>query len=386
MTKPITEVETTAEIVYPDTPTGDLQKIADNRELAKDLFIDNKDGVIQAMIEKVRADAECGFDEFDLEKKGDRDAFRRKGKIIGKIGRLSDNTGKAYKEELSIDVNKIDPNRKILREAIFQIEKDTLQPLIDWEVADALRVEEVKGKVDVIKSLPDANIGDGVDSVRLKTSAELKVNLETLEKMKVGDDYGNLKEVAELHRYKGIDALKDLIKTAENVEAKQIESDKKEAARVEKEKKANEEKLRLEGVAREKKKSDAAAKTAREAIAKGKQDVIDAENKAEEVKKEAVEALKKSKAKEKQDAIDKKEEVRLAAEKATNAANEKTAREAKEKETARKAREANVENNRKVNKAAVDALVKMAGISIDDAKKVVIAVAKKQIPGMGISY
>jgi len=67
MTKPLTEVETTAEIVYPDTPTGDLQKIADNRKLAKDLFIDNKDGVIQAMIEKVRADAECGFDEFDLE-------------------------------------------------------------------------------------------------------------------------------------------------------------------------------------------------------------------------------------------------------------------------------------------------------------------------------
>lgn len=211
-----------------------------------------------------------------------------------------------------------------------------------------------------------------------------------------------------------LDGLRDEVrKPLDDWEAEQDRIEAEKLAEIQRQK-AEEEAARLAELERReaeiRAKEEAFRKTEEEARAKAaaeqaerdrvaREDAIraEAEAKAKRDAEEAVRAAERA-------AQEAQERERLAAERAEQEKAEavrqaelKAQREAEERERARLAEEARVKaeeerkaankaHQQRINKAAVAALIQYAGLDEETAKKVVIAIATKQVPAVSINY
>ena len=150
----------------------------------------------------------------------------------------------------------------------------------------------------------------------------------------------------------------------------------------------------------------AATKAREEAEAKAQREKQDAERRAvearqreeaaklaEEQSKRDLELAKQSHAEEQKASqeraqaaeIEAKRQAEQAAKQAAESERLRIKEEARQHEAAAKAREADKEHRIKINRAALVALV-AAGISEDDAKTVITAIAKREVPNIRITY
>jgi phage-related minor tail protein len=271
----------------------------------------------------------------DLSVKKNRDAVKAMVTKFTKSKTYLESKGKELAAEYKAIPKAIDANRKRVKDTITELQEVVRKPLTDWEneqkaIADKLAAEEAATLLSKQKEA-DHELALLLDD---KFNQEAKAEADRLEQERIAYE-------AEL-KAKAAEEATRLAEQQAQAEKQRIEDKKEEALR-------NEQRAILEkeqAIQREKQQAEQAK--------------IDAEN-AEKRRIADIEAAKQA-----QIAQQKAEQERLKAE--------------------QKARDEDKEHRKNINNEASKALQTFAGITEDQAKAVIIALVKGQIPNANLTY
>lgn len=285
--------------------------------------------------------------------KGALEKARKEAKDAAlKYGRLVDSSAKEIKEEL---------------DAMIEVHE---APLREIEEREAARVKAINDRIESMNRHREFDPET--------TAAELAEVLALVESFALDESLEEFKESAAVAKDSAITEIKAKLAARQKYEDEQAELArlrKEQEERAQKEKEdaiAREavEKAKQEAAEAEEKKRIVAECAEQEKEHQRQEEAREQELQMERIRREKVEAEKR--------AI---EAERIAKEKAEREQAEKLEAERKESER----REANKRHHAKINNQAVSGLVK-AGLSEQDAKTAVEAIARKQVPNVSISY
>ena len=299
------------------------------------------------------------------------------GKVIAKL----DRTHKEVKAPLKERVDLLDGERKRIKDQLLELQNSIKNQIAEHEARIKAEKDALLAKAGKLREMREFEFSPTVEQVEER--------IASLKAVVIDDSYGDMKAYAALCKEESLQVLEPMLVGLKAIAEQKAEEERQ---RKEAEEKARQE--REERIAREaKEKAEREAKEAAERAEREAQERIEreriAKEQAEKREKEAkLKAERDAKAaaeraeREKQEAIERAraEEQR----KAEQAEAERLAKIAAEEEAQRK-REANKRHRAKINNEAVAALVGV-GLSEEDAKNVVTAIAKHQIPCVSIHY
>lgn len=278
----------------------------------------------------------------DLSVKKNRDAVKAMVTKFTKSKTYLESKGKELAAEYKAIPKAIDANRKLVKDTITELQEIVRKPLTDWEDEQkAIEAAEIAAKeaAEIAKQVEiDHEMALLLDE---KFEVDKKAELERIEQERIAYE-------AELKAKAAAEAKAEAERLSS---AKQAAIEEQKAEAIRKEQRAIIEKEQAEQRERQLKIDAENAE---------KQRIIDAEN-AEKKRIADIEAAKQA-----QIAQQKAEESRLAAE--------------------QKARDEDKEHRASVNNCAASALIEFANITEDQAKAVVIALVKGQIPNATLTY
>ncbi|HLV16010.1 MAG TPA: hypothetical protein VKY70_00915 [Pseudomonas sp.] len=283
----------------------------------------------------------------DLSTKKGRDAIASLAYKVSKSKTYLDGVGKELVDEYKEIPKKIDAARKQARDFLDQLRDEVRRPLTEWENAEKARIERHQQAIRQINLRLECRDLD---------STELQTNIEWLEGLTIDESWEEFQSEAAEAKEAALAALREARLARWKYEAEQAE-----LARLRAEAAAREQQEREERIARE-----AAERAAREARESAERQVREAQEAAQRAELERQQA-----------------EQRAA--QAAEAERQRIAAEQREAEEAARRREADREHRRKVNTAALNALVN-EGVPIDCAKLVITAIAQRRIPAVTITY
>ena len=277
---------------------------------------------------------------------------------IGKVISSLDSKHKELKAPLKAKTDLIDGERKRIKDDLLSVQEGIKNQIKDHEAQIQAHADLLQGKVDAITNHA---VFDGAEL----TSGEILDLIESLTSIEVDDSYEHRKADATLAK---IDATK-LLETALEARVKH-ESEQAELEQLRKDAAATAQKEREEKIAKDA--AEAATKAAEKRITDAEESAKEADARAETQANEAA------------------AQVEAAAQRERDIAAAKIRDEAAEAER----RERNTQHKGRINRAAVDAIMlAMSGADAGNAenarkvaKSIVIAIAKKQIPAVSISY
>lgn len=253
-----------------------------------------------------------------------------------------DTMGKEHVATIKAEAKVVDDCRKLWRDAMDELKTEVLQPVTEYEEKEAARVEAIEQKIARIQDLSRADDGQGY----FYTSSELQERKEQLMAIDVDESFQEYEEKAQAQWGYALKSLETLIAGAKAKE----EQEAAEAKRMEEERrKAQEERDK---------------RIREEAAEKARQEERDRAEKERQRQEQEVQRKKRLEEQEK-------------------AAEERAERQKREDEE-RRAR--NTQHRGKVNKAAMQALMKETGIDEPTAKAAVTAIVKGNIPNVTITY
>lgn len=337
---------------------------------------------------------------FDLTNPKERIALKSHVYKIRQSKTAFDSHGSELKKQYTEVTSKIDAERKVFKtECDILIEK-LLAPLVEIELAEKKRTEDIKARIQAIK--------DFIDPIYLDNSTQIKANIANLKAIEIDGSFQELESQAKLAKYETLEELEkvlayrinleheeaeairianekieaDRIKKAEEEKQRQIERDERIARdAAEKAQREAEEKARLEADRFEREKREQAEKAARE---KQEAEQREAQLKLQKEQAELREAQLKQKAIDdaKQAEIDKQKAIE--AERIRIESEQKAQAEAGEK--AEIARQENKKLRDKVLLESVESLMNETGIDEDQAKKVIKAIFEKKVLNISIKF
>jgi hypothetical protein len=217
------------------------------------------------------------------------------------------------------------------------------------------------------------------DDLELYDSEHWSKLIVTLKGFVIDESFGEFANEASIEKEKSLEYIE-----AKYTSTKKAEEDAAELKRLQK---AEEDRLAKEEADRLKKEqAERDEKIRKEAAAKAAKE---AEEREANLKREKEEAEQRQKDAEERAAREKKEaEERLEREKeaAAQAERDRIAAEKKAEKDAAAKREANKKHQTKINNAVVSGLVQVAGIKESEAKEIVTAIAKGEVPHVSIKY
>ena len=325
----------------------------------------------------------------DVTTKKGRDAIGSLAMKVSKSKTLIEKCGKELVAEQKAQIKLIDDDRIAIVKKFDQLRDEILAPRDAWEKAEEDRVAKHTGAIRAIRSLYDENTANQEAHV-------IKGYIFDLEKLEVDSSFEEFEQEAKLAKFETLEKLRIALVTREKYEAEQAELARlrkeqlereqrerderiaKEAAdkaRIEAEAKALAEKQRIER--EQKEQAELAERQQREAAEREAR--LQAEKEAallreEQLKQQAIEREKQAEI-DRQNAIE-QERLRIERE---QAAKEEAERKAEE------ARLANVEHMRSINQEILNKLCAI-GLDEDQAKAVITAIARNQIPNVSIKY
>jgi hypothetical protein len=299
---------------------------------------------------------------------------------IGKKIAELDKVHAAVKAPLKAKVDLLDGERKRIKDSLLVIQGGIKQQITEYETELADREAALIARVDAIRAFAE------FDSI--PEPDEIGARIDALERIEIDETFGDHEANAALAARKTGKLLADMLADAHKRIAEEMKAKEKELAA----RKKREAKIRADAVKREKELAAREKKELQEALArqekKAEQDRINAEKarvaELAQARKQAEQDRKreaKKAADAKRKAVAAEKEKAAKAERARKAAIEKEKREAA-------AREADKKHRAAINNAAVDAL---ASVIVGDrapqnARDVVIAIAKGKIPNVTIKY
>lgn len=330
-----------------------------------------------------------------------RDEIRSLASKVAKSKTYLDGLGKDLVSEWKKKSASVDAERRRMREKLDSLRDETRQPLTEWERAEEKRVAGIREIIQGFHTITATRyenatqIQEAIDSLTAYNPATETIFAEFQGEAQMTLDMAvatltPMLEKARQHEADQAELARLRREQEERVAKEAKEQAEKEAAdakaKAEQERKEREESIAREAEERAAREADERAKAAerREAEAKA------AAERAEKEKKEAADQAERDRiAAEQKAKEDQARAVREAEDKAKAEADrrerERLDREAAEKAEADK-KTANVAHRRKVNRKAIAALVKEAGLNEGQAEAVVTAIAKGFIPGTTINY
>lgn len=356
------------------------------------------EGGSQSVIDSIRA--QVAALDLDISTEAGRKQIKSVHRKLGSTAARMDEAKKALKEDIQKQVNLINAEGKKIDDAIRELQREIKAPLDEFENREKERIQlredriaelaalAIFGAVDepTVAELEDRiSKIDGLHTFEWQefvmradaTASSVRSTLTTMRDNRKKRD----EEAAELERLRKEKEERERKEREEKIAAEAAEKAKKEAE----EKAAEDARIAKEKADKEKADADAKAEAERVAKEKAEQDAKDATARAEKAEADRIAAEKKAAddakaAKEKADA-----DAKAAADKAAQDERDRIAAEQKKKDDEEKARQADKEHRGKINREVVTALVK-TGITEEQAKAVVTAIVKAEIPHTKINY
>jgi len=310
----------------------------------------------------------------------DQDKQARSDRLsIGKTISRLDSVHKAVKMPLKDQVDLLDGERKRIKDGLLEVQDSIKSQIAEHEAMLEAKEQDLMGRVEAIKSL--ALFVDYTPG-----SSYIKERIDQLENVSIDDSFEHYEAEATFAKVKSLESLNEFLAQVMAQESEQAELEKLRQEKANREQKDREDTIAAEAKASAENAAAAQIAKERQAKAIAEQAVIQAEQNAIEAKKRAEqEALDVA-----QRAEDAKREAVRAAEQKAKAEAERViaaaAQQLEEEQAATAKREANKKHRAKINNAAVAALVKLAGLPVDQAKAVVSAIAKNSVPAIQINY
>lgn len=346
----------------------------------------------------------------DISTKAGREEIKSMAYKIARTKTTLDDLGSKLTEDMKKQVKVVDSSRKKIWEELETLQKETRKPLTDWENIEKDRVANHEKNLLAIADLGKVTI-QGV-KIGLVT---MKANLETLETMSIDDSWQEFKDRAIREHALAVQSLEREISERERYEAEQAELKRlreesaarelkdreeriaKEAAdkaRQEAEEKAQREReqediLRKEKERREQEEFEAQQKKQADEIKRIREEQERADKEkaeAEQRQKDAEKKLAEEKERNRLAAVKAEEDRKKAADEATAKERERIRKEQEAEEIARKKRESDQAHKKEINNNILIALTLNAKLTEDQAKAVIVAIVKGEIPNTAILY
>ena len=352
---------------------------------------------IDILLEQVRKEAASEVP--DLTTKKGRDRIASLAYKVSKTKTLVDDFGKELVSEEKKRLALIDADRKKWRDECDKLRDEIRKPLTDWEQAESDRVQRHRDAIQQLRGLAPQAMG---------ANSETIIGLiAQAESVTLGDHWQEFSAEAGKAKDETLTVLRLDLQRRQQHESEQAELARlrEEAARREQE--DRDRRIAEEAAAKARADAEAAARAEREAIeakaraeqeaaerariaseqaeARAKAEAEAAKLREQEAERRRIESEERAK-REAQEAAERAERNRIAAIEAERARIEQERIESDRKAaTEQAAREADKENKRKVNNAILSAL-ESVGISTEQAKAVIAAIAKGSIPNVSIRY
>lgn len=337
-------------------------------------FTDEKefDKLYDAILKKVKEHVP------DVSTKTGRDAIASLAYKVARTKTTLDNQGKGLTEEWRKNTTKVNATRNVMKDRLEALQDQVRKPLTEWEDTEKARIKKHESALEVLTQFTGVGLGHA--------STELKEMLEAVNATPADDQWEEFQSRAFVTKQLAVDNLTKLLAAAEKQEADARELEQLRAAAAERER-LDAEKLAAENAAKEeaerverekkaeedrKVEADRIAEEAREHAANEAQARIDAaEQQAKDAEVRAQREIEEAKA-----AAERQAEAER-----TRIANAKAAEEA---EQAR--RNADEEHRRTINKTILTELVTCSGITSEQAKLIVVHLAKGLVPNVTLKY
>lgn len=346
-------------------------------------------GEVEKLLAKVEKEARSIVP--DLSSAKGRKAVASNAMRVSKSKTYLDGLGKTLVSDWKAKAKLVDGERKTIRDRLDALRDEVRKPLTDWEQAETERVADIGRRIEEISVL----IED--DMLNPASSEVIYTRLEKARAIEVDATFGEFTAQADHAKENAIRILEQSyeVRKAQEEQAAELERlrAEKEAARLKKEEedRAEQQRLRDERIAEE------AIKREREEAAR--------EQAAAQEREEAAQKMREMKAaadlarieREKQQAIQAqadaerkaKESQERAAQEAAQAVEQERLRVQRQEEQERAAavaREADKAHRARINNIAMAAFVGLTMVSEKEAKSIVAAIAKGQIPHISIRY
>lgn len=284
----------------------------------------------------------------DLTTRKGRERIASLAAMVSKSKVAVEKPGRDYLKQLKAKVKPIEEELRTFVTEMDALRDQIRRPLTEYEAAEAARLELYRGKLRRFETLA---IAAGL------TADEYRALIAEVEADMPSDDWGDYQLEGERLREIALNHLTASLESRIQFDADQAELTK----------------LREEAEAR--RKQEAAEQATREAEARGRQEAQAAIEAAERARTEAIERAKRAEqeAAEREAQAAERERQRIAAEQAQQA-----------EEQAK--REANRQHCAEINRAIVSSFVAESNITEEQAKLLVMAIARGLINNVRISY
>ena len=310
----------------------------------------------------------------DVTTKKGREAIGSLAMKVSKSKTLIEKCGKELVAEQKAQIKLIDDDRIAIVKKFDALRDEILAPRDAWEQAEKDRVKKHQDAIIGIKMPADLLQNHPTEW----TSENIKVAINDLEGVCIDSSFEDFEQEAKLAKFETLEKLRTALVAREKYEAEQAELERLLKEQLEREQRERDERIAKEAADKARIEAEAKALAEQRRVEREKQE---AQEKAEREQREAAEREARLKAE--------KEAAELRAQQAAVMERQRIEREQAAKEEAeRKAEEArlaNVEHMRSINQ---EILNKLCAIGLDEgqAKAVITAIARNQIPNVSIKY
>jgi hypothetical protein len=330
---------------------------------------------LRPFIERVRS--EVSGEVPDLSTKKGRDRIASLAAKVSKSKKAVENPGRDYLKRLKDQPRIVEAELREFVNSMDALRDEVRKPLTDWEAKEAARVADFEERIDQLKEFAVVS-----DDLR---AAGIQVQINNLQNIDITESWQEFE--AEAHRAKAasLEALQQLLIKRQAQEAQQAELERlreEQAAQAQREREAQ---LVREAEERARAEAAQAAQSERDAVIRREAEAKAQSEARERQLQQQAEAAERERLTSQQRAEQAEKDAAAKAEAAAAAERQRYLDEQKEIARQAAAREADVANKAKVNKAAMQAFM-AGGMPEECAKQAVILIAKRQIPNVTISY
>lgn len=326
-------------------------------------------GGLQQFIDRVRE--EVAGEVPDLSTKKGRDRIASLAAKVSRSKTAVEKPGRDYLRKLKAMPKVVEAELREFVTAMDALRDEVRAPLNEYEAAEKERKQAHESKIDWLNNWND--------QLEHAPSEIIKQRMAEVEAVELGESWQEYETEAARAKDAALTGLRDLLAVTEQREAEQAEL----------------ERLRQEAAEREQKERE--ERIAREAAEKARQEQAEALAKAQAEKELAEQrriAAEKQAEIDRIEAENRAEQERIAAEQraaeqaeaAAQAERDRIAAEQARAEAERKAREADREHQGNINRAAMEAIQQAGSLSDDQARAVIRAIVKGQVPNVTINY
>jgi len=308
----------------------------------------------------------------DVTTKKGRDAIGSLAMKVSKSKTLIEKCGKELVAEQKAQIKLIDDDRIAIVKKFDQLRDEILAPRDAWEKAEEDRVEKHKSDIEKIRDFAHPS------SLHDMPANRIAEQIRMLDVLEICSLFEEFEQEAKLAKFETLEKLRTALAAREKYEAEQAELERLRKEQLEREQRERDERIAKEAADKARIEAEAKALAEQRRVEREKQE---AQEKAEREKREAAEREARL--------IAEKEEAELRAQQAAVMERQRIEHEqAAKAEADRKAEEArlaNVEHMRSINQEILNKLCAI-GLDEDQAKAVITAIARNQIPNVSIKY